>query len=157
MRKSWTSRISDIGDSSSLFEDLSEGNLTFGSDDKGGFIVGVRHIREKENCQQQFVHSKKTNPRIRTTKDKMVREVSPAKTQKLPRSSQEEPLRSLDNANVSKPRGPPGASVFGQPSKMESPLGRAAKDVFIQPKQQRPEHHRPMAHSSRSFRFKLSI
>lgn len=84
----------------------------------------------------------------------MVREVSPAKSQRLPRPSHEEPLRSLDNANISKPRGQAETPVFGQPTKIDSPLNRAAKDVFIQPKK-RPEHHRPEVQSSRSCHPKL--
>lgn len=145
-----TPRTSDIGDSSSIFEDSSEESLIF--ENKGEFFAGVK-IREKERHQTPLTQSKKntTHLRIPTTKNKMVREVSPAK--KPSHSSQEEPLRTLNN--VSKPRGPPNAPVFGQPSQMESPLGRAAKDVFIQPKQ-RPEHHRPQVQSSRlDFLFKF--
>jgi len=74
----------------------------------------------------------------------MVREVSPAKPSRSSRLSEDEALRP-DNVNVPKSRGP--SAVFGQPTKIESPLGRALNDVFIKPKN-RPEHHRSEVQSS---------
>lgn len=130
-----TSRTPEIGNSSSLFSEL------FAAASPAPIFVPPN----KENIQYLPVHTKK---------GKMVREVSPAKAQRLPGSSQDEPLRPLDSANISKPLRQPPGPVFGQTTKIESPLNRAAKDVFIQPKQ-RPEHHRPQVQPSKSFESQL--